>query len=71
MRDLTAPQRPICGHERSFHNRALRIAIQRVGGLLELDTVKEPLNVAGDRVRGHDKGRVKRMDVLLVTEPLA
>ena len=44
--------------------RALReIAIERVGGLLELLPVKQALNVAGDRVRGHDQGRVERVDV--------
>src|SRR5213080_1986932 len=44
----------------------------RVGGLLELDAVKQFLNVAGNRIRSHDEHCIKRMDVyLLVTELLA
>jgi hypothetical protein len=37
-----------------------RISVQRVGGLRELNAVKQALNVARDRVRGHDERGVKR-----------
>src|ERR1700738_311669 len=40
-----------------------RVAVQRVGSLPELDAVKQPLNVARDRVRSHDERGIKRMDV--------
>jgi hypothetical protein len=31
--------------------------------LLELNAVKQPLNIARDRIRGHDERGIKRMNV--------
>jgi hypothetical protein len=44
--------------------RLPRVAVKGVGGLLEFDAVKQALDVARDRIRSHDKRRIKRMNVL-------
>ena len=44
--------------------RLPRVAVKGVGGLLEFDAVEQALDVARDRIRSHDKRRIKRMNVL-------
>lgn len=41
-----------------------RNTIKRVGNLLELNPVEQPLNVTRDRIRGHNQGGVERMDII-------
>jgi hypothetical protein len=40
------------------------ITIQRVSRLLELDALKQPLDITGDSICGHDAGGVERVDIL-------